>query len=97
MLARFMQYALRRIGFKDNGGKDQVAVLELGKDIVRITLLIMETRSDKKIEDQGEDARRSARPQAVIAVSRLYNATVCRLRHLARGDRKRVGNSHDQM
>jgi len=37
---------------------DQVAVFELGKDIVRTTLPIIETRSGKKIEYQDEEARK---------------------------------------
>ena len=41
--------------------KDQVAVIELGKDIVRATLPIVETRSGKKIEYQDEEARKSGR------------------------------------
>jgi len=48
------------IGFKDEKGTDQVAVLELGKDIVRVTLPIVETRSGKKIEYQDDEARKSA-------------------------------------
>jgi hypothetical protein len=46
------------IGFKDEKGMDQVAVLELGKDIVRVTLPIVETRSGKKIEYQDEEAKK---------------------------------------
>jgi len=38
------------VGYKDDSGKDEVAVLEVGKDIVRTTLAIMETRSGNKIE-----------------------------------------------
>jgi len=49
------------IGFKDSTDKDQVAVIELGKDIVRATLPIVETRSGKKIEYQDEEARKSGR------------------------------------
>jgi len=49
------------VGFKDGDGKDQVAVFELGKDIVRTTLPIMETRSGKKIEYQDDEARKSAK------------------------------------
>jgi hypothetical protein len=49
------------IGFKDASDKDQVAVLELGKDIVRVTLPIVETRSGKKIEYQDEEARKSGK------------------------------------
>ena len=49
------------VGFKDTDGKDQVAVLELGKDIVRVTLPIVEKRSGKKVEYQDEEARKSAK------------------------------------
>src|SRR5262249_51810412 len=48
------------VGFKDQTGKDQVAVIELGKDIVRLTLPIIETRSGKKIQYQDDEARNSA-------------------------------------
>ena len=49
------------IGFKDESDKDQVAVIELGKDIVRVTLPILETRSGKKVEYQDEEARKSSK------------------------------------
>jgi hypothetical protein len=48
------------VGYKDAEGKDQVAVLELGKDIVRATLPIVETRSGKEIEYQDEEAKKAA-------------------------------------
>jgi hypothetical protein len=47
------------VGFKDADGKDQVAVIELGKDIVRATLPILETRSGKKVTYQDKDARKA--------------------------------------
>jgi hypothetical protein len=49
------------IGFKDDADKDQVAVMELGKDIVRTTLAIVQTRSGKQIQYQDEEARKSAK------------------------------------
>ena len=49
------------IGFKDEEGKDQVAVIELGKDIVRSTIPIVETRSGKKIEYQDEEAKKAGK------------------------------------
>ena len=49
------------IGYKDSDGKDQVAVFELGKDIVRTTLPILEARSGKKIEYQDEEAKKSGK------------------------------------
>ena len=49
------------IGFKDADGKDQVAILELGKDIVRATIPIVETRSGKKVTYQDEEAKKSVK------------------------------------
>ncbi len=49
------------IGFRDEADKDQVAVIELGKDIVRTSLAIAQTRSGKDIEYQDEEARKSAK------------------------------------
>jgi hypothetical protein len=49
------------VGFQDANGKDQVAVLELGKEIVRTTLPIIETRSGKKVEFQDDDAKKSVK------------------------------------
>ena len=49
------------VGFKDKDGKDQAVVLELGKDIVRTTLTIVETRSGKKIDYQDDEARKAGR------------------------------------
>jgi len=49
------------IGFKDDADKDQVVVLELGKDIVRTTIPIIETRSGKKVEYQDEEAKKAAK------------------------------------
>jgi len=48
------------VAFKDEEGKDQVAILELGKDIVRATLPIVKTRSGKEITYQDEEARKAA-------------------------------------
>ena len=47
------------VGFKDAAGKDQAAVFELGKDIVRTTLAIIQTRSGKQVEYQDDEARKS--------------------------------------
>lgn len=49
------------IGFKDKDDKEQAIVLELGKDIVRTTLTIIETRSGQKIEYQDDEARKAGR------------------------------------
>ncbi len=38
------------IEYKDSAGKDQVAVFELGKRIVRPTLAVVELRSGKKVQ-----------------------------------------------
>ena len=47
------------IGYKDENNQQQAAVLELGKDIVRVTLAAMEARSGHKIEYQDDEARKS--------------------------------------
>ncbi len=49
------------IGYKDAEGKEQVAVFELGKDLVRTTLPILEARSGKKIEYQDEEAKKASK------------------------------------
>lgn len=49
------------VSFTDGDGKDQVAVLELGKDIVRTMIPIVETRSGKKVTFQDDEARKSAK------------------------------------
>ena len=49
------------VGFKDDADKDQVAVIELGKDIVRTTLAVVQTRSGKQVEYQDDEARKSAK------------------------------------
>jgi hypothetical protein len=47
------------ISYKDDRGADQAAVLELGKDIVRTTLKVLETRTGKTVEYQDDEARKS--------------------------------------
>jgi hypothetical protein len=49
------------IGYKDTSGKDQAVVLELGKDVVRTTLTIVETRSGKQIQYQDDEARKASK------------------------------------
>jgi hypothetical protein len=49
------------VSYRDAAGKDQAAVLELGKDIIRTTLTIVETRSGKEIQVQDEEARKASR------------------------------------
>ena len=65
-LGLFLLFSKKRkhfvtIGYKDADGKEQAAVFELGKDIVRTTLPILEARSGKKLEYQDEDAKKSAK------------------------------------
>lgn len=48
------------IAYKDDAGADQVAVIELGKDIVRATLPIVKAKSGKEISYQDEEARKAA-------------------------------------
>jgi hypothetical protein len=47
------------ITYKDDAGKEQAAVFELGKDIVRTTLKVIETRSGRDIQYQDDEARKS--------------------------------------
>jgi hypothetical protein len=47
------------IGYKDENDKQQAAVFEVGKDIVRTTLASMEARTGKKIDYQDDEARKS--------------------------------------
>jgi hypothetical protein len=49
------------LNYTDPAGKEQAVVLELGKDIIRTTLTIVETRSGKEIEYQDEEARKAGR------------------------------------
>ncbi|MBZ5648057.1 MAG: hypothetical protein LAN37_12625 [Acidobacteriia bacterium] len=49
------------IGYKDAQDKQQAAVFELGKDIVRVTLASLEARTGQKVEYQDEEARNSGR------------------------------------
>lgn len=48
------------IAYKDEKDQDQVAVIELGKDIVRTALPIVKARSGKEITYQDDEARKSA-------------------------------------
>ena len=47
------------ITYTDEAGAEQAAVFELGKDIIRTTLKVLEVRSKKEIEYQDEEARKS--------------------------------------
>ncbi len=49
------------VNFMDEKDKQQAAVFELGKDVVRVTLASLEARSGQKIEYQDEEARKSSK------------------------------------
>jgi hypothetical protein len=49
------------VNYMDADEKQQAAVFELGKDVVRTTMATLEARSGKKIEYQDEEARKSGR------------------------------------
>ena len=49
------------INFVDEQGKQQAAVLELGKSIVRSVLASMEARTGRKIEYEDDEARKAGR------------------------------------
>lgn len=46
------------IGFNDQSGKPQGAVLEIGKNHVRNVISTLETRSGKQVEYESEEARK---------------------------------------
>lgn len=47
------------IAYTDAKGKEQAGVFEVGKDIIRTTLTVLEVRSGKDIGYQDEEARRA--------------------------------------
>ncbi len=47
------------VTYTDASGAEQAAVFELGKDIIRTSLKVLEVRSGREIEYQDEDARKS--------------------------------------
>lgn len=47
------------ITYKDPKGTEQAVIFELGKDIVRTTLTILETRTGRKVTYQDEEAAKS--------------------------------------
>ena len=49
------------LGYTDADGKQQAAVFEMGKDVIRVNLASLEARTGKKVEYQDEEARKSGR------------------------------------
>lgn len=49
------------VGYQDGDNKQQAAVFELGKDIVRVTLATLEARSGRKVDYEDEEARNGGR------------------------------------
>lgn len=47
------------VGWKDPQGQQHVAVFELGKNIIRVSLATLEARTGKKVDYQDDDARKS--------------------------------------
>lgn len=47
------------LGYKDENDKQQAAVFELGKNMVRNTLASLQARTGQKVEYQDEEARKS--------------------------------------
>ncbi len=47
------------IGWKDAQDKQHAVVLELGKSVVRTTIVTLEARTGKKVEFQDDEARKS--------------------------------------
>jgi len=46
------------LGYTDAKGASQGVVIELGKDIVRTSLVTLETRSGKKVEYESDEAKK---------------------------------------
>jgi hypothetical protein len=49
------------VGYQDQNDKQEAAVFEIGKDIVRVTLASLEARTGRKVEYQDEEARKSGK------------------------------------
>ena len=49
------------VGFKDDKDKQQAAVFELGKNIVRVQLASLEARTGRKVEYEDDEARKAGR------------------------------------
>ena len=49
------------IGYKDKDDKQQAAVFELGKNIVRVTLASLEARTGRKVDYEDDEARKGGR------------------------------------
>lgn len=47
------------VTYNDDAGQPQVAVLEIGKDIIRTTLSIVQAKSGTEVEFQDEEARKA--------------------------------------
>lgn len=47
------------IGYTDADGKAQAAIFEVGKDAIRTSLTILETRTGKKVDYEDEEARKA--------------------------------------
>jgi len=47
------------VGWKDDQDKQHAAIFELGKSVVRTTLVTMEARTGRKIDYQDDEARKS--------------------------------------
>jgi hypothetical protein len=49
------------VNYTTEDDKQQAAVFELGKDVVRVTLSVLEARTGRQIEYQDEEARKSGK------------------------------------
>ncbi len=47
------------IDYQDDQGKAQAAIMELGKNTIRVTLKTLEVRTGKKVEFEDEEARKA--------------------------------------
>jgi len=47
------------IGYTDDSGKAQAAIFEIGKDAIKTSLTVLQTRTGKKMDYEDEEARKA--------------------------------------
>jgi hypothetical protein len=49
------------VGYKDDNDKQQAAVFEVGKSVIRVTLASLEARTGRKVDYEDDEARKGGR------------------------------------
>jgi hypothetical protein len=49
------------VGYKDENDKQQAAVFEVGKSVIRVTLASLEARTGRKVDYEDDEARKGGR------------------------------------